>query len=175
AGTGEGADLPAPAVEGWAHAYSGKVRDLYIRQGVPSLEHAEEVLMVASDRISAYDWVLPTQIPDKGRVLTGLSPWWFDQLADLVGNHVVSVDVPPEVAGRALICKRLDMFPVECVARGHLTGSGLSDYRATGSVGGNALPDGLGEASPLEPAIYTPATKAAVGDHDENIGYDRTV
>ena len=164
-----------PEVPGWVHAYSGKVRDLYIRTGVRSLAKADEVLMVASDRISAYDWVLPTPIPDKGKVLTGLSLWWFEQLADLVGNHVVSVDVPAEVAGRAMICNHLDMFPVECVARGHLTGSGLADYRATGSVGGNALPDGLGEASPLEPAIYTPATKAAVGDHDENIDYERTV
>ena len=165
----------APAVPGWIHAYSGKVRDLYIREGEASLEQATEVLMVASDRISAYDWVLPTEIPDKGKVLTGLSLWWFDQLAELVGNHVVSVDVPEVVAGRAMICRRLDMFPVECVARGHLTGSGLADYRATGTVGGNALPEGLGESSPLDPAIFTPATKAAVGDHDENIDFDTTV
>lgn len=160
-----------PEVPGWKHAYSGKVRDLYIRTGTRSLEAADEVLMVASDRISAFDWVLPTEIPDKGAVLTGLSLWWFDQLSDLVGNHVVSVDVPEVVRGRAMICTRLDMFPVECVARGHLTGSGLADYRATGSVGGNALPEGLGEASPLEPAIFTPATKAAVGEHDENIDF----
>ena len=165
----------APAVPGWTHAYSGKVRDLYIREGVRSLESADDILMVASDRISAYDWVLPTEIPDKGRVLTGLTLWWFDQLADLVGNHVVSLDVPSEVAGRAMICTRLDMFPVECVARGHLTGSGLADYRTAGTVGGNVLPEGLGESSPLEPAIYTPATKAAVGEHDENIDFDRTV
>jgi phosphoribosylamine--glycine ligase len=165
----------SPAVPGWVHAYSGKVRDLYIREGEQSLEQAAEVLMVASDRISAYDWVLPTEIPDKGKVLTGLSLWWFDQLAEHVGNHVVSVDVPQVVAGRAMICRRLDMFPVECVARGHLTGSGLADYRASGTVGGNALPEGLGESSPLEPAIFTPATKAAVGDHDENIDFDTTV
>ena len=170
-----GSQPTAPSVPGWTHAYSGKVRDLYIREGVRSLEAAEEILMVASDRISAYDWVLPTQIPDKGKVLTGLTLWWFDQLADLVGNHVVSVDVPAEVAGRAMICTRLEMFPVECVARGHLTGSGLADYRAAGTVGGNALPEGLGESSPLDPAIYTPATKAAVGEHDENIDFDRTV
>ncbi|MGO1440014.1 MAG: phosphoribosylamine--glycine ligase [Brevibacterium yomogidense] len=169
-----GSQPAAPAVPGWTHAYSGKVRDLYIREGVGSLETAEEILMVASDRISAYDWVLPTEIPDKGKVLTGLTLWWFDQLADLVGNHVVSVDVPDVVAGRAMICTRLEMFPVECVARGHLTGSGLADYRAAGTVGGNALPEGLGESSPLEPAIYTPATKAAVGEHDENIDFDRT-
>ena len=169
------AEASAPTVPGWVHAYSGKVRDLYIREGEQSLEQAAEVLMVASDRISAYDWVLPTEIPDKGKVLTGLSLWWFDQLADLVGNHVVSVDVPQEVAGRGMICMRLDMFPVECVARGHLTGSGLADYRASGTVGGNALPEGLGEASPLDPAIFTPATKAAVGDHDENIDFDATV
>jgi phosphoribosylamine--glycine ligase len=165
----------APAVPGWKHAYSGKVRDLYIREGESDLASAAEVLMVASDRISAYDWVLSSEIPDKGRVLTGLSVWWFDQLRDLVGNHVVSVDVPEEVAGRGLICRRLDMFEVECVARGYLTGSGLADYRRTGSVCGNALPDGLGEGSRLEPAIFTPATKAAVGDHDENIDFARTV
>jgi len=169
-----GSRSAAPAVPGWTHAYSGKVRDLYVRDGVGSLQEADEVLMVASDRISAYDWVLPTEIPDKGKVLTGLTLWWFDQLSDLVGSHVVSVDVPAEVAGRAMICTRLEMFPVECVARGHLTGSGLADYRATGTVGGNALPEGLGESSPLEPALFTPATKAAVGEHDENIDFART-
>ncbi|WP_029088356.1 phosphoribosylamine--glycine ligase [Brevibacterium album] len=169
------ASAEAPALPGWKHAYSGKVRDLYIRAGAVDLASADEVLMVASDRISAYDWVLSTEIPDKGKVLTGLSVWWFDQLSDLVGSHVVSVDVPAEVAGRALICRRLDMFEVECVARGFLTGSGLADYRRTGAVCGNELPAGLGEGSRLEPAIFTPATKAAVGDHDENIDFGRTV
>ena len=111
--------------------HSGKVRDLYrIDEG----EHAGRLLMVASDRISAYDFVLDTTIPDKGRILTRMSLWWFGQLEGLVGNHVVSTDVPAAVAGRAVVCERLEMFPVECVARGYLTGSGLADYRRTGEI-----------------------------------------
>ena len=116
---------PAPELPGVTHVYSGKVRDLY--------EYPDgRMLFVASDRMSAYDWVLPTTIPDKGRVLTAMTIWWFEQLADLVPNHLLSMDVPDEVAGRAMVTKRLDMFPVECVARGYLAGSGLSDYAATG-------------------------------------------
>ncbi|MGZ4591984.1 MAG: phosphoribosylaminoimidazolesuccinocarboxamide synthase [Actinomycetes bacterium] len=150
------------------HLHSGKVRDLY--------ETADgNLLMVASDRISAFDHVLPTPIPDKGRILTQLSLWWFAQLTDLVPNHVLSTDVPTEVAGRALLCRRLEMFPVECVARGYLTGSGLADYRATGAVCGVALPDGLVDASVLPEPIFTPATKAAMGEHDENVSYDDVV
>ena len=115
---------PAPTIPGVTHTYSGKVRDIY---AYPD----GRLLFVASDRMSAYDWVLPTTIPDKGRVLTTLTLWWFEKLADLVPNHLVSTDVPAQVAGRAMVTERLEMFPVECVARGYLTGSGLSDYRAT--------------------------------------------
>lgn len=161
---------------GWQHVYSGKVRDMYVpADGPAELAGAERVLLVASDRISAYDFVLDTPIPDKGAVLTGLSLWWFDQLAEVIGNHVISTNVPEAVAGRALVCRPLDMFPVECVARGYLTGSGLKDYARTGAVCGNRLPAGLGEADKLTPAIFTPATKAELGDHDENISFDKTV
>ena len=147
------------------HLHSGKVRDLYeTPDGL--------LLMVASDRISAYDVILPTPIPDKGRILTQLSLWWFDRLADLVPNHVVSTDVPPEYAGRALLCRRLEMYPVECVARGYLAGSGLADYLATGTVCGVPLPAGLVDGSELPEPVFTPATKAAIGDHDENVTYD---
>ncbi|MYM18822.1 phosphoribosylaminoimidazolesuccinocarboxamide synthase [Brevibacterium sp. 5221] len=167
-------DLP-----GWTHAYSGKVRDIYVPAGTPGadggaqLAQAERMLMVASDRISAFDFVLSTPIPDKGAILTGLSLWWFDQLADVVGNHVLDLDVPQAVAGRAMICRPLDMFPLECVARGYLTGSGLVDYRRNGSVCGVRLPAGLADADRLEPAIFTPATKAQLGDHDENISFEK--
>ncbi|MBE7325838.1 phosphoribosylaminoimidazolesuccinocarboxamide synthase [Nocardioides sp. Y6] len=158
----------APALPGATHLHSGKVRDLY---RIDAGEHAGRLLMVASDRISAYDHVLSSTIPGKGEILTRMSLWWFDQLADLVPHHVVSTDVPTEVAGRAVVCESLDMYPVECVARGYLTGSGLADYRATGEVCGIALPGGLEDGSRLPEAIFTPATKAAVGDHDENVSY----
>jgi phosphoribosylaminoimidazole-succinocarboxamide synthase len=156
---------PAPRIEGAVHVHSGKVRDLY------RLEDGR-LLMVASDRISAYDFVLASTIPDKGVILTQMSLWWFDQLADLVPNHIVSVDVPDAVKGRAVVCESLDMYAVECVVRGYLTGSGLADYRRTGEVCGLALPDGLEDGSRLPEPIFTPATKAAVGDHDENVSYD---
>ena len=159
----------APAIEGTTHLHSGKVRDLYRIDGG---EHEGRLLMVASDRISAYDFVLDSTIPDKGEILTRMSLWWFDQLAGLVGNHVVSTDVPASVAGRAVICERLDMFPVECVARGYLTGSGLHDYHRTGEVCGIALPAGLQDGSRLPEPIFTPATKADLGDHDENVDYE---
>jgi phosphoribosylaminoimidazole-succinocarboxamide synthase len=156
---------PAPAIEGAEHVHSGKVRDLYrLADG--------HLLMVASDRISAFDFVLDSPIPDKGRVLTQLSLWWFERLTDLVPNHVVSTDVPTEVAGRAVVCESLAMYPVECVARGYLTGSGLVDYRSSGEVCGVPLPPGLEDGSRLEQPIFTPATKAALGDHDENVSYD---
>jgi phosphoribosylaminoimidazole-succinocarboxamide synthase len=161
------AELP-----GWTHIYSGKVRDLYVPEADPD---GDTVLVVASDRISAYDHVLATPIPDKGRILTQLSLWWFDQLAagqDAVANHVVSTDVPGAVAGRAMICRKLDMFPVECIARGYLTGSGLAEYRKSGTVCELPLPGGLVDGSRLEPAIFTPSAKAEVGEHDENITYD---
>jgi phosphoribosylaminoimidazole-succinocarboxamide synthase len=149
------ADLP-----GHVHLHSGKVRDLYERPD-------GRLLMVASDRISAYDRVLPTPIPDKGRVLTQLSLWWFEQLGDLLPNHVVSTDVPAEVAGRALVCERLEMVPVECVARTYLTGSGYADYLATREVCGIPLPDGLLDGSRLSEPIFTPSTKAPQGEHDQ--------
>ena len=166
-------NLPhAPAIEGATHVHSGKVRDLY---RLETGQHAGRLLMVASDRISAYDFVLDTTIPDKGEILTRMSLWWFDQLADLVPNHVVSAEVPDDVRGRAVVCERLDMFPVECVARGYLAGSGLADYRASGQVCGHALPDGLEEGSRLPGPIFTPATKADLGEHDENVDYDAVV
>ena len=154
------------AVPGYAHVYSGKVRELFVPDG-----REDVVLIVASDRISAYDHVLASTIPDKGRVLTALSVWWFERLADLVPNHLVSTDVPAAVAGRALLCKRLDMIAVECVARGYLAGSGLVDYQATGSVCGVDLPAGLLDGSRLPEPIFTPATKAERGEHDENVDF----
>lgn len=162
----------APLIEGATHVHSGKVRDLY---RIDAGEHEGRLLMVASDRISAYDFVLDSTIPDKGEILTRMSLWWFDQLADLVGNHVVSTDVPESVAGRAVVCERLEMFPVECVARGYLTGSGLLDYHRTQEVCGIALPAGLQDGSRLPEPIFTPATKAELGDHDENVSYEAVV
>jgi phosphoribosylaminoimidazole-succinocarboxamide synthase len=131
--------------------------------------------MVASDRISAFDHVLASTIPDKGAVLTQMSLWWFEQLEPVVPSHLLSVDVPDVVKGRAVVCESLEMFPVECVARGYLTGSGLSDYEATGEVCGIALPSGLVDGSRLPAPIFTPATKAAIGAHDENVSYDAVV
>ncbi len=153
-------------IPGATHLHSGKVRDLYEIDG-------GRLLMVASDRISAYDHALEPGIPDKGEILTRMSLWWFDQLADLVPNHVVSTDVPEVVRGRALVVEKLDMFPVECVARGYLTGSGLLDYRATGEVCGVPLPDGLVDGDRLPEPIFTPATKADLGEHDENVSFDQ--
>lgn len=148
--------------------HSGKVRDVYA--------DGDDLILVASDRISIYDVVLPTPIPDKGKLLTALSLWWFGQLADLVPNHVISAtDVPAEFAGRAIRCRRLDMVPVECVARGYLTGGGLKEYQATGKVSGVELPRGLVEASILPEPIFTPSTKAPVGEHDEPITFAEVV
>jgi phosphoribosylaminoimidazole-succinocarboxamide synthase len=146
---------------------SGKVREMY--------DLGDEVLMVASDRISTYDVVHPTPIPDKGKVLTGLSAMWFARTADIVPNHLISATdgVPDEVRGRALRVRRLDMLPVECVVRGHVTGSGWKDYQATGAICGIPLPDGLRESEKLPEPIFTPATKAQEGDHDENVDFDR--
>src|SRR6266480_3079259 len=130
----------------------------------------DSILMVASDRISTYDVVHPTPIPDKGKVLTGLSVFWFERTGDICPNHVVSfTDVPDEVRGRALLVERLEMFPVECVVRGYLTGSGWKDYQATGAVCGIGLPEGLEESGRLPEPIFTPATKADVGLHDQNV------
>jgi len=159
----------APAIHGTRHLHSAKVRDLYeITEG----EHAGHLLMVASDRISAFDHVFDTTIPDKGEILTRLSLWWFDQFDDLVAHHIVSTDVPASVAGRAVICQKLAMFPVECVARGYLTGSGLREYDVTGEVCGIPLPPGLVYGSLLTHPIFTPAAKAELGDHDKNVTYE---
>lgn len=148
--------------------HSGKVRDVYA--------DGEDLILVASDRISIYDVVLPTPIPDKGKLLTALSLWWFEQLADLVPNHVISAtDVPAEFAGRAIRCRRLEMVAVECVARGYLTGGGLKEYQRTGAVSGVELPRGLVEASILPEPIFTPSTKAPVGEHDEPITFAEVV
>jgi phosphoribosylaminoimidazole-succinocarboxamide synthase len=163
-GTAPEYELP----EGYRHLYSGKVRDLYE-------DPDGRLLFVASDRISAYDWVLPTPIPDKGRILTAMSLWWFDRLADIVPNHVISTRVPDSVARRAMVCTKLDMFPVECVARGYLTGSGLAEYQTSASVCGVNLPPGLRDGSRLPKTIFTPATKAALGDHDVNVTFDEVV
>ena len=164
-------DLP-----GYALTYSGKVRDLYApldpATGAP---RDDQILLVASDRLSAFDFILETPIPDKGAVLTQLSLWWFEQLADLVPNHVVSTDVPDAVAGRAILVRRLEMLPVECVARAYLTGGGLREYVASGAVSGIALPTGLRDGDRFPEPIFTPSTKAPVGEHDEPIPYAAVV
>lgn len=165
----------APSLPGYAHVYSGKVRDLYAPLGEDGHPRTDRLLLVASDRMSAYDFVLDTPIPDKGEVLTRLSLWWFDQLADLVPHHVVSTDVPAEVAGRAVLVERLDMLPVECVARAYLTGGGLAEYWASGAVSGVRLPEGLVDGSRLPEPVFTPSTKAPVGEHDEPIPYEGVV
>ena len=129
--------------------------------------------MVASDRISVYDVILPTEIPDKGKVLTQMSLFWFELTGDIVPNHFVSEDVPPEAEGRGMRVRRLEMFPVECVVRGYITGSGWKDYQRSGEICGIQLPEGLRESDKLPEPIFTPATKAELGDHDENIDFDR--
>ena len=159
---------PAPQVAGWDHLRTGKVRDLYTNE-------AGEILLVASDRISAFDWVLPTTIPDKGAILTQLSLFWFELLEDIIGNHIISDEVPDVVQDRAVIVKPLKMFEIECVARGYLTGSGLKEYQADRTVCGIALPDGLVDGSKIPEPIFTPATKAAIGDHDINIDFQSAV
>jgi phosphoribosylaminoimidazole-succinocarboxamide synthase len=157
-----------PELSEYTPIYSGKVRELYEVDD-------EHLLLVASDRISAYDYILDTPIPDKGRVLTAMSVFFFDALG--VPNHLAGPAddprIPESVLGRALITRRLDMVPVECVARGYLTGSGLKEYRANGQVCGVPLPEGLVDGSRIDPPIFTPATKAAVGDHDENVSFER--
>ena len=146
---------------------SGKVREMYA--------DGDDIVMVASDRISAYDVVLPTPIPDKGRVLTQMSVFWFETTGQIVPNHYISQDVPDEAEGRGLRVKRLEMYPVECVVRGYITGSGWKEYQQTGAVCGIELPEGLQESQKLPEPIFTPATKAEVGDHDENVDFDRAV
>ncbi len=157
---------PAPSIPGWTHLRTGKVRDLYTND-------LGNILLVASDRISAYDWVMPTEIPGKGAVLTQLSLFWFDLLEDIIPNHIVSTDVPEIVEDRAIIVQPLEMFAIECVARGYLTGSGWSEYKENSAVCGNVLPTGLLDGSELPHSIFTPATKAEIGDHDINIDFDK--
>jgi phosphoribosylaminoimidazole-succinocarboxamide synthase len=166
--------LPTPS-------YSGKVRDLY---AVTDDDHGGRLLMVASDRISAFDVVLPTPIPDKGKILTQLSLWWFEQLASMIDNHVIAADLDaypapftgrPELAGRSMLVRRLDMVPVECVARADLSGSGTVQYEASRSVSGVPLPDGLTEGSKLPQTIFTPTTKGGPTNHDEPMTYAQVV
>jgi phosphoribosylaminoimidazole-succinocarboxamide synthase len=174
----------SPALASWSHAYSGKVRDLYVPESATGLDDTDAVLVVASDRVSAFDHVLEPGIPGKGELLTTLSLWWFDQLSEvpnhlipdhrLVGDRVVE-EIPDAVAGRSMLVKPLDMFPIECVVRGYLTGSGWAEYQETQSVCGVALPAGLQNGDRLPEPIYTPAWKAPQGQHDENISFGRTV
>jgi phosphoribosylaminoimidazole-succinocarboxamide synthase len=163
-GFGQAGPPPAPEITGWKHLRTGKVRDLYTND-------KNEILLVASDRISAYDWVMPTDIPGKGAVLTQLSLFWFELLEDIISNHIVSTEVPTVVEDRAVIVQPLTMFEVECVARGYLTGSGWSEYQNSRAVCGNPLPDNLLDGSQLPASIFTPATKAEIGDHDINIDF----
>jgi phosphoribosylaminoimidazole-succinocarboxamide synthase len=157
-------DLP----DGYEHVFSGKVRDIYRNsQG--------RFLLITSDRISAYDWVLPTEIPDKGRILNGISQWWFGQLEGVVHNHTTTSKVPKSVEGRAVLCEPLEMFPVECVVRGYLAGSGYADYLRERKISGQGLPPGLKDGALLPKPLFTPATKAAIGEHDVSITYDELI
>ena len=165
-GFGPAGPPPAPEINGWTHLRTGKVRDLYTND-------SKQILLVASDRISAYDWVMPTEIPGKGAVLTQLSLFWFELLEDIVGNHIISTDVPSIVEDRAIIVTPLEMYQVECVVRGYLTGSGWSEYKTDQKVCGNSLPGGLLDGSAIPTTIFTPATKADIGDHDINIDFDK--
>ena len=154
----------APALE---HISSGKVRDIYA-------VGEDRLLLVASDRISTYDVVHPTPIPEKGKVLTGLTNFWLERTGDVCPNHLISfTEVPEEFRGRAMLVERLEMVPVECVVRGYITGSGWKDYQASGEICGIELPEGLEESEQLPEPIFTPATKAEIGDHDENVDFDR--
>ena len=159
---------PAPSIPGWTHLRTGKVRDLYTND-------KDEILLVASDRVSAFDWVMPSTIPGKGAVLTQLSLFWFELLEDIVPNHIISLDVPTIVEDRAIIVQPLEMFEIECVARGYLTGSGWSEYQTNSAICGNFLPEGLLDGSKLPATIFTPATKADVGEHDINIDFETAV
>jgi phosphoribosylaminoimidazole-succinocarboxamide synthase len=161
----------AQEISGWRHVYSGKVRDLYESVN-PNYSHL--ILVVASDRVSAFDHVLEPEIPNKGKHLTTLTNWWFDRLS--VANHVShEVEIPQEVLGRATIAKKLQMFPIECVVRGYISGSGWKDYQATGAICGVALPEGLQFGGKLPEPIFTPAFKAELGEHDENISFEKVV
>ena len=166
---------------GWTHTYSGKVRDLYVPEGTAEGAKPAQLLVVASDRVSSFDFMLEPPIPGKGELLTTLSLWWFDRLAgsdggEPVPNHLIAGATPPaEVAGRAMVVQSLDMLPIECVVRGYLTGSGWSEYQASQTVCGIHLPDGLHNGDRLPAPIFTPAHKAPQGEHDENISFERAV
>ncbi len=172
--------LAAEQFSGLTHLGSGKVRELF---AVDDADGEPAILLVASDRLSVFDVVLPSEIPDKGAILTALSLWWFEQLADLVPHHVITATVSDypaalqpyasQLVGRSMLCRRLDMVPLECVARGYLAGSGWLDYQAAGTVSGHALPAGLQDGSKLPEPLFTPSTKAAIGDHDEAITRDQ--
>ncbi|OIH97639.1 phosphoribosylaminoimidazolesuccinocarboxamide synthase [Curtobacterium sp. MCBA15_001] len=170
--------MTAPHVDGWQHVSSGKVRELYVPQGTADVAGATELLLVASDRVSAYDFALEPPIPGKGELLTRLSRFWFAQLGDvpnhLLGPSATSTPVPESVAARAMHVMPLTMFPVECVVRGYLVGSGWIEYQESGSVCGVELPAGLANGDRLPEPIYTPAYKAPQGEHDENISFERT-
>jgi len=153
-------------IQDFKHIYSGKVRDIYKND-------KNELLFVASDRISAFDWVLPSVITDKGKILTHLTIWWLEQLSEITENHLLSLDVPSEVSGRSMMVKNLKMIPIEAVVRGYLSGSGLLEYKKNQSICGNLLPPGLQESSKLPEPIFTPATKADLGEHDENINFEQ--
>lgn len=156
----------------WHLAYQGKVRDVYIPNEASSLDQASRLLIVATDRVSAFDVILSPTIPRKGEILTAISGWWMRQLSD-VPNHLLGERPPAEVERRAVVTKSLSMLPVECVVRGYLVGSGWKEYRSSQTVCGIPLPEGLGEGDKLPEPIFTPATKAVVGDHDENINFDQ--
>ncbi|WP_428638491.1 phosphoribosylaminoimidazolesuccinocarboxamide synthase [Schaalia sp.] len=165
-------------LRGWVRVSSGKVRDIY----APADQDApDRLLLVTSDRISAFDYILPTPIPGKGKILNQLAIWWMDRLRDIVENHLLATahdpldpySVPEGVEGRAVVAKALRMIPIECVVRGYLTGSGLVEYEKSGTVCGIGLPEGLAEASRLDTPIFTPAAKAELGEHDENITFER--
>lgn len=170
--------MTAMELPGWKHVSSGKVRDIY---APANQETPDRLLLVTSDRISAYDYILPSEIPGKGKVLNQLALWWMEQLRDVIENHVITAEtdatdplsVPAPLVGRSVVAKALNMIPIECVVRGYLTGSGLVEYKESGTVCDIALPEGLVEASRLETPIFTPAAKAELGDHDENISFER--
>lgn len=160
------------ALAGWTPVYYGKVRELYIPESASSIAEADKLLIVATDRVSAFDHILTPEVPGKGAILSSLTRWWCEQLPD-IPNHLRSESPPEEVADRAMVVEPLTMFPVECVVRGYLAGSGWKEYQATSSVCGIALPPGLSEGDELPHPLFTPATKAALGDHDENISFDQ--
>jgi phosphoribosylaminoimidazole-succinocarboxamide synthase len=162
------------SIPGWRHVYSGKVRDLYIPETESNLESSSLMLLVASDRVSAFDHVLEPGIPGKGALLTRLSHWWFDQLAEFP-NHRLEINAPAEVTDRAMVVRTLNMLPVECVVRGFLAGSGWVEYQESGTVCGIQLPVGLSNGDQLSEPLFTPAFKAPLGQHDENISFERTV